>query len=189
MIQSITNFSFSLPTVQLESHKCKYIFIIFYFQSHTKKVCDNRFIVCKFCLHLTFLRKAVAVKLRKIWFLKRTCVPKFLTYDFLFKKIKAPKTCFQMRTKPALYELKSSVRTFKSYVFSFTDMSALISLRKRAQGEKPLAGAKIVGCTHITAQTAVCSILSSCPSDVMLQLTSSNFPCMCAINHAILGPD
>ncbi|KFQ59809.1 Putative adenosylhomocysteinase 2, partial [Pelecanus crispus] len=34
------------------------------------------------------------------------------------------------------------------------DMSALISLRKRAQGEKPLAGAKIVGCTHITAQTA-----------------------------------
>lgn len=38
---------------------------------------------------------------------------------------------------------------------SSTDMSALISLRKRAQGEKPLAGAKIVGCTHITAQTAV----------------------------------
>ncbi|CAG07497.1 unnamed protein product, partial [Tetraodon nigroviridis] len=35
------------------------------------------------------------------------------------------------------------------------DMSALISLRKRAQGEKPLAGANIVGCTHITAQTAV----------------------------------
>uniref|UniRef100_A0A8C5E9E4 S-adenosylhomocysteine hydrolase-like protein 1 n=1 Tax=Gouania willdenowi TaxID=441366 RepID=A0A8C5E9E4_GOUWI len=35
------------------------------------------------------------------------------------------------------------------------DMSALISLRKRAQSEKPLAGAKIVGCTHITAQTAV----------------------------------
>ncbi|KAF1390580.1 hypothetical protein EPR50_G00077430 [Perca flavescens] len=35
------------------------------------------------------------------------------------------------------------------------DMSALISLRKRAQGEKPLSGAKIVGCTHITAQTAV----------------------------------
>uniref|UniRef100_A0A674PB00 Adenosylhomocysteinase-like 1 n=1 Tax=Takifugu rubripes TaxID=31033 RepID=A0A674PB00_TAKRU len=35
------------------------------------------------------------------------------------------------------------------------DMSALISLRKRAQGEKPLAGSNIVGCTHITAQTAV----------------------------------
>ena len=40
-------------------------------------------------------------------------------------------------------------------ICSPADMSALISLRKRAQGEKPLAGAKIVGCTHITAQTAV----------------------------------
>lgn len=35
------------------------------------------------------------------------------------------------------------------------EMTALISLRKRAQGEKPLAGAKIVGCTHITAQIGV----------------------------------
>ncbi|KAG7240695.1 hypothetical protein INR49_026584 [Caranx melampygus] len=34
-------------------------------------------------------------------------------------------------------------------------MPALMALRKRAQGEKPLAGAKVVGCTHITAQTAV----------------------------------
>lgn len=42
-----------------------------------------------------------------------------------------------------------------SYVILLSDMSALISLRKRAQSEKPLAGAKIVGCTHITAQTAV----------------------------------
>lgn len=41
------------------------------------------------------------------------------------------------------------------FVAFFSDMSALISLRKRAQSEKPLAGAKIVGCTHITAQTAV----------------------------------
>lgn len=48
------------------------------------------------------------------------------------------------------------VKTFLSVPFS-ADMSALISLRKRAQGEKPLAGAKIVGCTHITAQTAVSS--------------------------------
>ncbi|KFQ89121.1 Putative adenosylhomocysteinase 2, partial [Phoenicopterus ruber ruber] len=46
------------------------------------------------------------------------------------------------------------------------DMSALISLRKRAQGEKPLAGAKIVGCTHITAQTAPvvgCGLISAWP--------------------------
>uniref|UniRef100_A0A3B5N1C3 S-adenosyl-L-homocysteine hydrolase NAD binding domain-containing protein n=1 Tax=Xiphophorus couchianus TaxID=32473 RepID=A0A3B5N1C3_9TELE len=34
-------------------------------------------------------------------------------------------------------------------------MPALMILRKRAGGEKPLAGAKVVGCTHITAQTAV----------------------------------
>ncbi|XP_047453202.1 S-adenosylhomocysteine hydrolase-like protein 1 isoform X3 [Mugil cephalus] len=35
------------------------------------------------------------------------------------------------------------------------EMPALMILRKRAGGEKPLAGAKVVGCTHITAQTAV----------------------------------
>lgn len=40
-------------------------------------------------------------------------------------------------------------------IFCLSEMPALMALRKRAQGEKPLAGAKIVGCTHITAQTAV----------------------------------
>ncbi|XP_054632988.1 S-adenosylhomocysteine hydrolase-like protein 1 isoform X2 [Dunckerocampus dactyliophorus] len=35
------------------------------------------------------------------------------------------------------------------------EMPALMVLRKKAEGEKPLAGAKVVGCTHITAQTAV----------------------------------
>uniref|UniRef100_A0AAY4CYN3 S-adenosyl-L-homocysteine hydrolase NAD binding domain-containing protein n=1 Tax=Denticeps clupeoides TaxID=299321 RepID=A0AAY4CYN3_9TELE len=35
------------------------------------------------------------------------------------------------------------------------EMVALMTLRKRARSEKPLAGAKIVGCTHITSQTAV----------------------------------
>ncbi|XP_059402477.1 S-adenosylhomocysteine hydrolase-like protein 1 isoform X2 [Carassius carassius] len=35
------------------------------------------------------------------------------------------------------------------------EMTALMALRKAAQGEKPLAAAKIVGCTHVTAQTAV----------------------------------
>lgn len=38
-----------------------------------------------------------------------------------------------------------------------------MALRKRAQGDKPLAGAKIVGCTHITAQTAVSSISHAIP--------------------------
>lgn len=40
------------------------------------------------------------------------------------------------------------------------EMTALMALRKAAQGEKPLAGAKIVGCTHVTAQTAVSAIPS-----------------------------
>jgi len=43
-------------------------------------------------------------------------------------------------------------------------MPGLMALRKRAQGDKPLNGAKIVGCTHITAQTAVrslCFIMSA----------------------------
>ncbi|KAK5902440.1 hypothetical protein CesoFtcFv8_007690 [Champsocephalus esox] len=35
------------------------------------------------------------------------------------------------------------------------EMPALMILRKRAGGEKPLAGAKVMGCTHITPQTAV----------------------------------
>ncbi|XP_076589059.1 S-adenosylhomocysteine hydrolase-like protein 1 [Chaetodon auriga] len=35
------------------------------------------------------------------------------------------------------------------------EMPALMVLRKKAGGEKPLAGAKVLGCTHITAQTAV----------------------------------
>ena len=34
-------------------------------------------------------------------------------------------------------------------------MSGLITLRQRAEDDKPLKGAKIVACTHITAQTAV----------------------------------
>ena len=34
-------------------------------------------------------------------------------------------------------------------------MPGLVALRKRAQGDKPLAGARIVVCTHVTAQTAV----------------------------------
>uniref|UniRef100_A0A671P7T4 Adenosylhomocysteinase 2-like n=1 Tax=Sinocyclocheilus anshuiensis TaxID=1608454 RepID=A0A671P7T4_9TELE len=40
------------------------------------------------------------------------------------------------------------------------EMTALMALRKATQVEKPLAGAKIVGCTHVTAQTAVSVIPS-----------------------------
>lgn len=35
------------------------------------------------------------------------------------------------------------------------EMTALMELRRKAGGERLLSGAKIVGCTHITAQTAV----------------------------------
>ncbi|UJR21616.1 hypothetical protein I4U23_024696 [Adineta vaga] len=35
------------------------------------------------------------------------------------------------------------------------EMPGLMALRRRAENDKPLQGAKIVGCTHITAQTAV----------------------------------
>jgi len=38
-------------------------------------------------------------------------------------------------------------------------MPGLIALKKRAQEDKPLKGAKIIVCTHITAQTAVKSSL------------------------------
>jgi S-adenosyl-L-homocysteine hydrolase len=34
-------------------------------------------------------------------------------------------------------------------------MPGIMALRKRAKEDKPLKGAKIVGCTHINAQTAV----------------------------------
>ncbi len=35
------------------------------------------------------------------------------------------------------------------------EMPGLMSLRRRAEADKPLQGARIAGCTHITAQTAV----------------------------------
>nr|XP_008511335.1 PREDICTED: putative adenosylhomocysteinase 3 [Equus przewalskii] len=75
--------------------------------------------------------------------------------------------------------------------WTFSEMPALMALRKRAQGEKPLAGAKIVGCTHITAQTAVlmetlgalgaqcrwaaCNIYSTL-NEVAAALAESGFP-------------
>jgi adenosylhomocysteinase len=39
--------------------------------------------------------------------------------------------------------------------FDYQEMSAVLSLRKRAMKDKPLKGANIVGCSHINAQTAV----------------------------------
>lgn len=39
--------------------------------------------------------------------------------------------------------------------FLCLEMPGLMSLRRRAEADKPLSGAKIAGCTHLTAQTAV----------------------------------
>lgn len=48
---------------------------------------------------------------------------------------------------------------FKPYTVSIlpnqTEMPGIMALRKRASEDKPLKNAKIVGCTHINAQTAV----------------------------------
>ena len=35
------------------------------------------------------------------------------------------------------------------------EMPGIMALRNKAKDDKPLSGAKIVGCTHINAQTAV----------------------------------
>ena len=43
----------------------------------------------------------------------------------------------------------------KLIFFSFVEMPGLILLRKRNANDRPLEGAKIVGCTHVTAQSAV----------------------------------
>ena len=37
----------------------------------------------------------------------------------------------------------------------FLEMPGLMALRRRAEGDKPLKDARVVACTHITAQTAV----------------------------------
>ena len=37
-------------------------------------------------------------------------------------------------------------------------MPGLILLRKRNANDRPLQGAKIVGCTHVTAQSAVSTL-------------------------------
>lgn len=45
---------------------------------------------------------------------------------------------------------------FEHLIFPFlSEMPGIMALRKRASEDKPLKNAKIVGCTHINAQTAV----------------------------------
>lgn len=40
-------------------------------------------------------------------------------------------------------------------------MAGVMALRKMYEKEKPLQGARIIGCTHVNAQTAVCISVAS----------------------------
>jgi len=40
-------------------------------------------------------------------------------------------------------------------------MPGIMALRLRANDDKPLKGAKVIGCTHINAQSAVCQLHNS----------------------------
>lgn len=51
-------------------------------------------------------------------------------------------------------------------------MPALMMLRKAGQEEKPLAGAKIVGCVHITVHMAVSVHSRTYPKVVKFRFTS-----------------
>ncbi|XP_065313739.1 S-adenosylhomocysteine hydrolase-like protein 1 isoform X2 [Gordionus sp. m RMFG-2023] len=71
------------------------------------------------------------------------------------------------------------------------EMPGVMALRERAKNDKPLAGSKIIGCTHVTAQTAVlietlhilgaqvrwsaCNIYST-QNEVASALAESNYP-------------
>jgi adenosylhomocysteinase len=55
-------------------------------------------------------------------------------------------------------------------------MPGLMSLRKQFGGEKPLKGAKIAGCLHMTIQTAVLiETLKELGAEVRILLCSSIF--------------
>lgn len=56
---------------------------------------------------------------------------------------------YTLYTYRCIYVLKKSV------FLCCEEMPALMALRKKLAEGKPLAGAKVIGCTHITAQTAV----------------------------------
>lgn len=53
------------------------------------------------------------------------------------------------------FEVSELVEVLITMFFFFLEMPGIMALRKRAGDDKPLKTAKIVGCTHINAQTAV----------------------------------
>lgn len=56
----------------------------------------------------------------------------------------------------------------------FLEMPGIVLLRKRNHNEKPLEGARIVGCTHITAQAAVCFAANSVKQSYLSSKVSRN---------------
>lgn len=59
----------------------------------------------------------------------------------------------------------------------FPEMYGIMVLRRRAAKDKPLHGAKIACCTHVTAQTAVSHLLIS----VSCSFSSSLFFDICQV--------
>ena len=64
-------------------------------------------------------------------------------------------------------------------------MPGLMALRKRAQADKPLSGAKVVGCTHITAQTAVSIITTPHVPRLLLEMSASVSPSLLVMPGAL----
>lgn len=60
-----------------------------------------------------------------------------------------------------------------NFVSFVLEMPGLIALRRRAENDKPLSGAKIIGCTHITAQTAVSMALDSKPFSLIYYIDTN----------------
>ena len=60
-----------------------------------------------------------------------------------------------------------------------TEMPALMGLRKRYAAAQPLAGAKIVGCIHMTIRTAV--LIETLVAYQVSMSTYLNLICLCSI--------
>ena len=60
-----------------------------------------------------------------------------------------PRHCRSQKNENEYIELLTKPDAFEQ------EMPGIMALRNKAKDDKPLSGAKIVGCTHINAQTAV----------------------------------
>lgn len=68
-------------------------------------------------------------------------------------KLKLPS---KVRMTRAVFTIIITIKINEICVFiNNIEMPGIMALRKRASDDKPLKNAKIVGCTHVNAQTAV----------------------------------